>query len=50
MVKECKIYQNKGSPEKSSHLRFDQSICLGGGGDLAVYENLSRGMIALGTD
>ena len=36
-------------PGKSSPLRIDQSICLGGG-DLAVYENLSRGMIALGTD
>ena len=48
MVKEYKIYQNKGSREASS-LGFDQSICLGGE-DVAVYENLPRGMIALGTD
>ena len=41
MVKECKIYQNKGS----SPLRFGQSICLEGGGvgDLALYEYLLRG-------
>ena len=30
MVKEYKIYQNKG-PGKPSPLGFDQSICLGGG-------------------
>ena len=42
MVKECKIYQNKGS-RKSRPLQFDQSICLGGGGDLAVYETLPGG-------
>ena len=47
MVKEYKIYENKGSRE-SQPLGFDQSICLGG--DLAIYENLHRRMIALGTD
>ena len=31
MVKECKIYQNKGSRE-AQPLGFDQSICRGEGG------------------
>ena len=46
MVKEYKIYQNKGSPAPWDLTK----VFAWGGGDLAVYENLPRGMIALGTD
>ena len=47
MVKECKIYQNKGSREVQPLVILSKYLP---GGDLAVYENLPRGMIALGTD
>ena len=49
MVKEYKIYQNKGSRE-AQPLGIWPKYLPGGGGDLAVYENLPRGMMALGTD
>ena len=47
MVKECKIYQNKESREAQPLEIWSKYLP---GGDLAVHENLPRGMIALRTD
>ena len=48
MVKEYKIYQNRGYREAQPLGIWPKY--LPGGRDLAVYENLPSGMIALGTD
>ena len=42
MLKEYKIYQNKGSGIPSS-LGFDQSICLGGGGGIWQFMKICLG-------
>ena len=48
-AKEWKIYHNKGSSEVQPPAIWRKHLP-GGRGDLAGYENLPRGMIALGTD
>ena len=48
-MKECKIYQNKGSRGSPAPCNLTK-VFAWGRGDLAVYENLPGGMIALGTD